>query len=258
MENKDYWHQLVDFTYKEDGSCLGKCKCCGKELVYISINENGKKAWNTSTFTKHFGENGHNIHNFFNGKVLMISNNSISNGQTKLNFTKQSSDQQLKNIATYFATKSIPRDHYDCPQFKKAFSNDRPKGTDRSDLDSSIETISNEIFTEIKQKLTGTPSHLEIDGAKKAGKDYSTILLNGDFINTYLFNKTETKENLVKDLKERIEKLEIEYKTVVVCATNDNCIRIDAPMHSVCHILGIFHTSKPSYLIQDVPLILLI
>ena len=208
MESKEYWHQLVEFTPKEDGSCLGKCLCCGKEFVYISINEKGKKSWNSSTFTKHFGENGHDIHNLFNGKVFTLSDRGAVHGQTKLNFT-QSTDEQLKNIGTYFATKSVPRSHYDAPQFKKAFPKDRPKGTDKSDLERSIESISNEIFAGIQQKLTGTPSHLEIDGAKKAGKDYTTILLNGDFI-TYLFDKKETKENLVKDLKERIEKMEIE------------------------------------------------
>lgn len=83
---------------------------------------------------------------------------------------------------------------------------------------------------------------LEIDGGRKAGTDYTNIILEGNFIESFCITEKELKDNVITILKKKILDDEKSFNTLVVSISNDNCVKIDAAAHQVCQDLGKIHT----------------
>lgn len=146
-----------------------------------------------------------------------------------------------EKIAEFFVKSRLGREVINHPEIHEAFPNDCPKSFKLTQLEKSITTRSEVELNNMKIQLQFRCVAGEIDGGRKMRRDFTSLLLGGKFIETFLLDFTETKENMKKWLTSMIKKQEEFFQTTIVSMCNDNCVRIDSPMHTVCINMGIMH-----------------
>lgn len=95
------------------------------------------------------------------------------------------STEKMEKIANFFVKNGVARRIDDKPEFKEAFPRDIPANTTRSDLERAIDDVAKKSRAYVKQLLSGSMSSMEIDGGKKAGIDFTNIILEGCFVESF-------------------------------------------------------------------------
>ena len=132
----------------------------------------------------------------------------------------------MEAVAEFWVRSGLAYDVITKPYTAKAFPN-LASVTKRNLLD-TIGSLSNSMVEDLKCELKGQLVSGEIDGAKKAGKDYTSILFNGKFVETTILSFAETKPNMEKWIQAALDEKEKDYLCSIVSFSNDNCCKIDS------------------------------
>lgn len=223
------------------GEEQAECQLCGKNIKYCVKDSRGNVKKQTGSLTNHLS----GVHQIKKQPTWLqrVQNNNgpIDKFVESISVRNTNTHDAMDSIAEFFVCNGIARRVYDKPTFRTAFPRDIPKGTKRKDLELAIERVAVKSQESVKTILGGGTSAMEIDGGKKAGVDYTNVILSGNFVESFETLESETKTNMIKLLLEKVTECEKEYNTTVSSISNDNCIKIDSAAHEVAQSIGILH-----------------
>jgi hypothetical protein len=245
--NSKNWVWLFCAYDKDIDKEKAQCLLCGKLLKYIS--EGGNE--NPSTLSDHL-RGPHKMK--YEPKDLVLVVNKPKAPRDMISFLTPKPTRlvpvPLERIVLFFVRAGIARNIFAKRFFKEAFPQDVPQKSTKHEFECAIAETAKRIQQNIRETLKCTVTNGEMDGSRKANKDFTTFILSGFFLESFVLKHSESNENMVKFLCPYLSKVEKENSTTIFSMLNDNCIKIDAPMHQACCDIGIVHGRCISHTVQ--------
>ena len=217
-----------------------QCRLCAALLVYVSLGPNGPTQ-SCKGLEDHLQGGIHGFKHIPSNLQRSDSIQSVST-LTRIWAPKGKVFTNTGNISEFWVRSGLGRDVITKGYTRRAFPQDIPLDFKKSDLEKGITQRSLDEIEIMKSEFKNTGVAGEIDGGRKQRRDFTTLLLSGKFVETFVLGWTETKVNMVNWLTETVKDKEKKFECMISSMSNDNCVRIDAAMHQVCLELGILHT----------------
>lgn len=230
------------------------CTLCGSSITYLteftvqkSDKDDKSKEYRCSTggLKDHLAD-VHHIWNMPEHLVIVQPKSTLNKNTITKFFDKQentpSRDERIKAIAKFFVLSGVARDIITKDHCKEAFGLEWPKNLTKGEFERSIHLLANEIKLQIKQRLKGLCTCIEMDAGKKGQMDYNNVVGGGLFLESKVIDFSETEGNVTSEIKELYTRLEKEYECVFINSSSDNCKKWDQPLHKIAVDLGVIHT----------------
>jgi hypothetical protein len=145
------------------------------------------------------------------------------------------------NLAKWWVTEGIARSTMNKPLTHATFPTDIPETWKLPHLEEAITNLYESEVKLLKLEFNNSLTNMEVDAGRKMRRDFTNLLLNGKFVETYELDFSDHSPNVIKWFKEEITKKQDEFSCLVTTIINDNASKIDSPVHDVCTDLGILH-----------------
>jgi hypothetical protein len=145
------------------------------------------------------------------------------------------------NVARWWSFMGLARKNITHKLTRTAFPRDIPRGVSVGDLESLITDVAHGERELLVQEFEGGTVCIELDAGRKMKRDFTNLLMNGKYVQSYEIGFTETSDNVVKWLLGVLAKKQTEFKCLVTCLINDNAAKGDVPAHQVATEMGYIH-----------------